>query len=68
MFGFGSFFMILFWIFIIVGFFRIFRHGSCSHMHNFHKAGGSAAEILKERYAKGEITKEEFASMKKDIE
>lgn len=28
----------------------------------------SAAEILKKRYARGEISKEEFEAMKKDLE
>jgi len=32
------------------------------------KAGSaSSVEILKERYAKGEITKEQYESMKKDL-
>jgi len=31
------------------------------------RAGETPMEILKKRYAKGKITKEEFDSMKKDI-
>jgi uncharacterized membrane protein len=31
-------------------------------------ARGSALEILKERYARGEITREEYQDMRRDLE
>ena len=34
----------------------------------FDEKGEAALDILKKRYAKGEITKEQFDKMKKDIE
>ena len=42
-----------------------------SHEHSHiepSRNGGRAVEILKERYAKGEITKEIYLEMRKDIE
>lgn len=68
MFGFGSIFMVLFWIVIFFGIVSLFRHEKSSYGHATDRKHRSSVEILKERYAKGEITKEEFVSMKKDIE
>lgn len=65
---FGWFFMIIFWvamIAIVVFLIKAIADGG--------KSGGSSnrqedvLEILKKRYAKGEISKEEFKKMKKDI-
>lgn len=68
MFGFGSIGMILFWCALLYGIFFLFRHEKSTQHHVSHNQSKSAIEILKERYAKGEITKEEFISIKKDIE
>ena len=63
--GFGWIFMILFWALVILGVIylvRLLAGGSKSS-----KSDESAIDILKKRYAKGEISKEEFEARKKDI-
>ncbi len=60
---FGGIFMVLFWIVVIVGIVFLIRWLAQS------TRGGaeSALEILKRRYAKGEINKKEFEQKKKDL-
>jgi len=66
--GYGGMFMWLIWIFIggVIIYFVIDR------MKNSQKTDNSSAEspldILKKRYAKGEITKQEFEKLKNDLE
>jgi putative membrane protein len=66
---FGGIIMIVFWILILVG--LIFLIKWLIQSTGRGKATGSGAdrslEILKERYAKGEIDKQEFESKKKDL-
>jgi len=70
-FGFGPFLMIIFWALIIWAIFAVVRGTSggsyCGHKHE-EKGADKALDILKERYAKGELSKEEFDRMKKDLE
>lgn len=67
---FGSLFMVLFWVFLFILMIRLFRASNRKGKHGMHEwfEGSNALEILKERYAKGEITREQFEQMKKDIE
>lgn len=53
---------LVFWILIIVGLVLLIKY-------LWEGRGGqeSALEVLKKRYARGEITKEEFEEKKKDI-
>lgn len=69
-FGFGGLLMMLFWLLIIGGIvllvvWAVGRGGMAT-------LGGtrpqdSALEILKQRYARGEITKEQFDQMRRDL-
>jgi putative membrane protein len=62
----GGIFMILFWVLVVLGIvylFKLLMGGSKNR-----REPESALDILKKRYAKGEVSKEEFKEMKKDIE
>ena len=61
----GGFMMILFWAAVII--FIVWLVREVSGRNNEKPNSNSALEILKERYAKGEINKEEFEAKKKDI-
>lgn len=62
--AFGGFFMILFWVGVVAliawAVMKVAR-GSSS------ESKSDALDIAKERYAKGEISKEEFEQIKKDL-
>ena len=66
---FGMIFMIIFWGLLIVGLVFFIRwliqttKGEKDVVHG----SSSAVDILKERYARGEINKEEFEQMKNDL-
>jgi putative membrane protein len=67
---FGMIFMIIFWGLIIVGLVLLIRwliQITSGKGQTGVRTGSNAMDILKERYAKGEISRDEFESMKKDI-
>ena len=63
--GFGWVFMILFWALVVLGIVYLIKLilGSTKS----EERPETALDILKKRYARGEISKEEFEEKKKDI-
>ena len=62
----GSIFMVAFWALVIVGGVYLVRFlVRLGREHG--KSDDSALEILKRRYARGEIGKEEFEAKRKDL-
>lgn len=66
---FGMVFMMIFWVLVIVGLVFLIKWliQSTSSGKAAQPTGSRAVEILKERYARGEIDKAEFESKKKDL-
>jgi len=66
--GMWMFFHYIFWLLVVIAVILlivwIVRQTSGREVA---RGGETALEILKKRYARGEISKEEFESMKKDI-
>ncbi|MFH1494373.1 MAG: SHOCT domain-containing protein [Pseudomonadota bacterium] len=67
-FGFGGIFMILWWVLVIAGIVALVKWMVSSSSAGSRSGGDSKAlEILKERYARGEIDEQEFQKRKGDL-
>lgn len=67
---FGGIFMIVFWVLIIIGLIFLIKwliQGTRGGPSRPLSDSSRALDILKERYARGEIDKQEFEEKKKDI-
>lgn len=67
-FGFGGAFMIVWWVLIIVGIVMLVKWvGTSSRTKGQSQSGSTALDILKERYARGEIDEQEFQKKLHDL-
>lgn len=63
----GGFFMILFWVVIIAAVVLLVKWLAGGSARFDLPRGKSALDVLKERYARGEIGKDEFEQKKRDL-
>ena len=66
-FGLGWIWMLLWWAFVILVIVAILKWLSGNLSNTGKDSNNNVSDILKERYVRGEITKEQFEQMKKDI-
>ena len=65
--GFGGIYMILFWVVIIAAVVVLAKWMFGNSSRSDSARGKSALDILQERYARGEIGKDEFEQKKRDL-
>lgn len=67
--GFMGIPMILVWVLVLAVFWGLFGRGCASHSAPSSPGKSeSALEILSQRYAKGEISREQYLAMRQDVE
>lgn len=66
--GFGFVFMLLFWGLVILGIAALIRRLMTSSSPSPGSRDKSPLEIVQERYARGEINREEYEQKKRDLE
>ncbi len=65
---FGWIFMLLFWGLIIWAIVVLAKNITNDESHNKDKHQDKSLDILRERYATGELSKEDFEKMRKDLQ
>lgn len=66
--GFGGIFMILFWVLVVAGIVALVRWAGAGRPDRGERRMRTALDILEERYARGEIGREEFEQKRRDLE
>ncbi len=66
--GFGFIFMLLFWGLILLGIATLIRWLMTLSSPNRNSRDKSPLDIVQERYARGEIDREEYEQKKRDLE
>jgi putative membrane protein len=64
--GFGWILVVLFWILVIAGIVALARW--LFYAQGTGSSGKRPLDILKERYARGEVTREQYEQMRRDLE
>ena len=66
--GFGWVFMLLFWVLVVVGIAAVIKLLIGTPRSGDTPPPKTARQVLEERYARGEIDREEFEQKKRDLE